>query len=378
MSEHGSDSEEQELDLRNSDVVTKYKASAKIANNVLAWVIKGAKPGAKIVQLCTEADKQIIEATGKEFKGKNIEKGSAFPTCISPNNVVGHLSPPEEDTTELQEGDLIKIDLGVHIDGWTATGAHTMVVGKPEVSGRAAEVLAATQTAFEAALRTIRPGKHIADVAPMLAKVVEAYDCHLVEGVLSHEQKRFVIDGNKCVLNKPTPEMRVEDGEFEENEVYAIDIVVSTGEGKTKVLDEKQTTVYKRALDERYSLKLKAARQIFKEISDRFPALPFTTRALPTQGGAARLGLTECVGHGLLQPYPVLYEKAGELVAQLKSTVLLMPNGSDRLISQPVQPVKTDKAVQDEEVKALLATSIKKKKANKKKAAANGAEAEKA
>ena len=53
----------------------------------------------------------------------------------------------------------------MHIDGWTATGAHTMVVGKPEVSGRAAEVLAATQTAFEAALRTIRPGKHIADVS---------------------------------------------------------------------------------------------------------------------------------------------------------------------------------------------------------------------
>jgi len=39
--------------------------------------------------------------------------------------------------------------------------------------------------------------------------------------------------------------------------VYAIDIVVSTGEGKAKVLDEKQTTVYKRALDSNYSLKLK-------------------------------------------------------------------------------------------------------------------------
>jgi hypothetical protein len=58
---------------------------------------------------------------------------------------------------------------------------------------------------------------------------------NLVEGVLSHQLKQFVIDGNKCVLNKPTPDARVEDGEFEENEVYAIDIVVSTGEGKPKV-----------------------------------------------------------------------------------------------------------------------------------------------
>eukprot|EP00955_Chlamydomonas_euryale_P038700 351161-Chlamydomonas_euryale.AAC.6 len=49
--------------------------------------------------------------------------------------------------------------------------------------------------------------------------------------------------------------MQVEDVEFEENEVYAIDIVLSTGEGKPKILDEKATTVYKRALDQEYNLK---------------------------------------------------------------------------------------------------------------------------
>ena len=47
--------------------------------------------------------------------------------------------------------------------------------------------------------------------------------------------KQFVIDANKCVLNKPSPEAKVEDGDFEENEVYAIDIAVSTGDGKTRV-----------------------------------------------------------------------------------------------------------------------------------------------
>ena len=40
-------------------------------------------------------------------------------------------------------------------------------------------------------------------------------------------------------------------------QVYAIDIVVSTGEGKPRVLDEKETTIYKRAVDVEYSLKLK-------------------------------------------------------------------------------------------------------------------------
>ncbi len=50
-----------------------------------------------------------------------------------------------------------------------------------------------------------------------------------------------------------------------------------------------------------------------------------------------RLGLVECLNHGLLHPYPVLHEKAGELVAQVKATVLLMPNGSDRITVAPSQ-----------------------------------------
>ena len=65
----------------------------------------------------------------------------------------------------------------------------------------------------------------------------------MVEGVFSHEMKQYVIDGNKCILNKPTPEAKVAEDTFEENEVYAVDIVVSTGEGKARLMDEKETTV---------------------------------------------------------------------------------------------------------------------------------------
>lgn len=70
------------------------------------------------------------------------------------------------------------------------------------------------------------------DVTEAIQKVAAAYDCRIVEGVLSHQMKQFVIDGNKVVLNVTSPEMRVDDAEFEENEVYAIDIVTTTGDGK--------------------------------------------------------------------------------------------------------------------------------------------------
>ena len=123
-------------------------------------------------------------------------------------------------------------DLGCHIDGFIASLAQTVVVQATfdtPIKGRTADVILAARTAYDAAVRLIRPGKRVADVAPVLQKIVEAYGCTLVEGVMSHQMKQFVIDGNKCVLNKPTPEHKVEDGEFEENEVYAVDIVVSSG-----------------------------------------------------------------------------------------------------------------------------------------------------
>ena len=70
------------------------------------------------------------------------------------------------------------------------------------------------------------------DVTEAIQKVAAGYDCKIVEGVLSHQLKQFVIDGNKVVLSVGSPDVRVDDAEFEENEVYAIDIVTSTGEGK--------------------------------------------------------------------------------------------------------------------------------------------------
>ena len=85
------------------------------------------------------------------------------------------------------------------------------------------------------------------------------------------------------MLNKPTAEQGVDENSFTENEVYAIDILVSTGEGKPKILDEKETTVYKRALDREYQLKMKTSRALFSEINRKYPALPFTLRAIEDQ-----------------------------------------------------------------------------------------------
>ncbi|XP_057953658.1 ERBB-3 BINDING PROTEIN 1 [Malania oleifera] len=355
--------EEKELDLTTPEVVTKYKSAAEIVNKALQLVLSECKPKAKIVDICEKGDVFIREQTGNMYKNvkKKIERGIAFPTCISANNTVCHFSPLASDETVLEEGDMLKIDMGCHIDGFIAVVAHTHVLQEGPVTGRAADVITAANTAAEVALRLVRPGRKNKDVTDAIQKVAAAYDCKIVEGVLSHQLKQFVIDGNKVVLSVSSPETRVDDAEFEENEVYAVDIVASTGDGKPKLLDERQTTIYKRAVDRNYHLKMKASRFIFSEINQKFPIMPFTARALEEK--RARLGLVECVNHDLLQPYPVLHEKPGDFVAHIKFTVLLMPNGSDRITSHPLQQLQPTKTTDDDpEIKSWLALGIKTKK----------------
>lgn len=73
------------------------------------------------------------------------------------------------------------------------------------------------------------------------------------------------------------PDQQVEEFTFETNQVYAFDIVMSTGEGRARE-EAARTTVYKRAIDRSYQLKLQASRALFSEIQKRFPVHPFSLR----------------------------------------------------------------------------------------------------
>eukprot|EP00741_Cyanophora_paradoxa_P002173 tig00000553_g2106.t1 len=368
--------EEVELDISNADVVTKYRTAGDIANRTLAKIVAAAAPGTPILALCDLGDNAIVEET-KAIYGKVKEKGIAFPTCISVNNCGGHYSPLASEANQtLNVGDVVKVDLAVHIDGFIATAAHTFVCGQnpaTPIEGKVADLIAAANTAAEAVLRLMKPGNKNTQVSEVIQKVAAAYGVNAVEGVLSHQIKRFVIDGNKVIMNKPTVEQKVDEVTFEPNEVYSIDIVFSTGEGKLKELGEQRTTVFKRAVDRQYNLKMQTSRKFLSEVNSKFPSLPFTLRALGDEK-TGRLGVVECLKHELLHAYPVLYEKQGEQLAHVKYTVLLMPTGPTRITGAAPPAVKSEKTVEDAEVKALLATSLKKKSGKKKAGAAGGSE----
>ena len=334
----------------------------------LTEVIKMIVPGKKIVDICVAGDKHLetecAKYYNKKVEGAKVEKGVAIPTCVSVNEQVSYNCPEVENKDVLEEGQAVKIDLGAHIDGYVAHQAVTIVCqkegGNEKITGKQADVIKACIVAQEVAGRILRPGKTTTDVSNAITKVAEDFGVHLVEGVLSHNMKRFAIDGNKVVLLKKTPETKADDHEIALYDVFGLDIVMTTGEGKLSQKDEKETQVYKRALEKSYSLKMKASRGVFSDICNRFPSFPFAARYL--EGLSAKAGLPECLKHDLLVPYPVLYEKTGEYVAHVKTTILVMGKGNDRItkaVEMMQQDVSSEKSLQDAELVELIAQPLK-------------------
>mmetsp|Transcript_15312 Transcript_15312/g.30083 ORF Transcript_15312/g.30083 Transcript_15312/m.30083 type:complete len:382 (-) Transcript_15312:25-1170(-) len=376
--------EEVVTDITNPDVVEKYRIAGEIANNCILHVAALCCTGARIVSLCDAGDQFIQDACGKIFKGKGVEKGVAFPVCISVNNTMGHFSPLADDQTCLAEGDFAKIDLGVHIDGYVAVTAHTILVGEKgpsteEIAGRKADAMNAAYWAAECAIRMMKNGQKSEEITKMSQEVAEAFNCKPVSGVLSHQLDRFNLDGKKQVLMVfAQTDQAVENFVFEPKDVFAFDMVMSSGEGKPR--DERtRTTVYNRRPETTYQLKIKSSRQVLSEINQKFPNLPFTLRNLNQK--TVKFGINECRDHGLVEPYPVLYEKAGEIIAHIKFTALLTANGTVKISGVPINidQYKSEFKLTDEKYLALLQTSSKKKRRNnkKKKAAATSEEKKK-
>jgi len=374
VSDDESEDEYVEQDLSDSDVVTKYRMAADIIEVALQGVITQLKADAVVVDVCKFGDTVIEAQCSKLFKNKQVEKGVAFPTCISVNECVCHFSPlSTESGPNLKAGDVVKIDMGCHIDGFIAVGAHTHVIEEEEgpITGQLADLLMGTWNASQAAYALMKPGTKNSEITDAINKVAEQYGLNCIQGTLMHQMKRYIIDGNKVILLRNDPEQKVEECEIEVNEVYALDVAMSTGDGKPKEM-ESRTTVFKRAVDKNYRLKMKASRFVLTEVNTRFPTLPFTVRALSdeTQG---RMGVVECLKHDMLHAYPPIYEKEGDLVAHFKFTVLVMPSGQVKItlngVGLPLDRIQSEKTL-DEEMTALLATVPKpkeKKKGKKKK-----------
>lgn len=153
--------------------------------------------------------------------------------------------------------------------------------------------------------------------------------------MLSHQLQQNTIDGEKTIIQNPNEAQRKEHDkyDFELHEVrpflpnalvlsvckpaflifaqvYAIDVLISTGEGQGREKDAK-VTIYKKT-NETYMLKIKHSRELFSVVGKKFGTMPFNIRDAMESETKAKMGVVECVTHRLIEPFQVLYEKEGK------------------------------------------------------------------
>ena len=201
MSDAGASDNEQELqqgeveDLSSDAVVDKYRQAGDIVNNTLKLMGKVTVPGKSTVDVASIGDQLVKAQVANAFKSKKkLKKGSAFPVCVSVNECVGNASPLKSDEgVPLKEGDVVKVAVGVHIDGYVAVGAHTYVVRPaPDAVARgpAADATLAAYYGAQAALKTMRVGAKNYDVTRAVNDVAKCFAVNTVTGVLMHQMKR--------------------------------------------------------------------------------------------------------------------------------------------------------------------------------------------
>ena len=239
------------FDPSNPVVLEKYKRAATIAHSALAHLLSlihtPQQPPPTIVALCSAGDSHISTEASKVYaKEKKMEKGVSFPTCVSINHIVGHVSPlsgADNGGGSIQPGDVVKLDIGVHIDGYAATLAHTTIAPNhssaastpaPKVTGKPADVLSALSVCYDAVMRCIRPGAKSGQVSSVIAKVCTDFGVNAVQGVLSHSLERNKLDGPRVIVNRAEDDVKVDEFTFAVNELYAIDVVLSSSEVRTR------------------------------------------------------------------------------------------------------------------------------------------------
>ena len=317
----------------NFDTLNKYKTSGVIATRIVTYIVKKAKVNTKLIDLLNKGNELIIDS----FKPIEECCGICFPLCLSVNNIVGHNIPKTD--VSLKEGDILKIELGIHIDGFPAIIAYSTIINstKDKIDDKRANVMNACIKASKDIIKTMTPTHTNLDVAKIMQKYADKYQCSLplsnekgvMPGVFSCQMSRFIIDGNNAdndefihqfILSRENPnyEFSMQEIKFEENEVYAIDIVMSTGNGRFQSTD---CNIYKRNHDKKVMLKMKASREALNLFNKQIFPICVNTTAPGT-----RLGLKECYEKELLEKYPVFVDKENEYVARIKFTVIVGDN----------------------------------------------------
>ena len=283
----------------------RWRDAARIAAGARELGLRLAVPGAR--------RKDIAEAVEAFVRERGAEP--AFPANLSRNVEAAHYTPDDADEARLVAGDLLKVDVGAHLDGAVADTADTVEVGGGR---RQAHLVAAVHEALAAGIRAVRPGGAVDDVSRAVADAIHARGLKPVRDLTGHTIERYVLHAGKSV-----PNVAGLSGErFREGEIVAIEPFATNGEGRIANGPFGHILRFRRPPP--------ADDPELGRLFARFRTLPFTPRWARTPDERAALER----GRRLLQAYPVFLERGGGLVAQAEHTVRVGAAGAEVLTAQ--------------------------------------------
>ncbi len=238
----------------------------------------------------------------------------AFPANISVNEIAAHYSPSTDDEKRFKNGDVVKIDVGAHIDGYIGDTAATVEVGTKNNQ----KLIDSSRRALSIALEMIGAGVTASTIGGAIERSIQGDGFKPVANLTGHGIDRYCLHTGFTIPN-------VDDGNLsrvKKEMVVAIEPFATDGAGQ--VGNGKPGNIF-RILRER-PMKDKKALEFFETIKERFNQLPFCERWCTAIDPAAVGYLKTLVRHGLVSSYPILIERKGGTVAQTEHTNLI--NGS--------------------------------------------------
>ena len=260
------------------------------------------------------------------IEGMIMEEGGkpAFPVNVSINNIAAHYTPEFGDTGTIGEKDVVKIDLGVEINGAISDTAYTI-----DLSGEHGKLVEASEKAVERAIQIMKPGTAIGEIGEVVEEVIRGYGFKPIANLMGHR-----ISTGMLHTGIDIPSIKTDDPyELQVGEIYAVEPFCTDGKGL--VSDSEQVEIFSLHMPGR--LRLRESRKLLNYIISNYGMLPFAERWLHKDFKSNLLlknALKEMLRGQVIKAYPVLKEAGGGLVSQTEHTVVIEEEGAKVLTKE--------------------------------------------
>jgi methionyl aminopeptidase len=292
----------------DEEALEKFRVSGKILRETREEIRNFVREDMPIIEVCEKAEKTIMDKGGKP----------AFPCNVSINEIAAHYTSPPKDDRRIPKKSIVKVDIGVHVDGYLTDTAVTICFN-PEYKS----LVDTAEQALKTAINSIHPEMSTSKLGAIIEKTIKSHGFKPISNLTGHQVGRYLVHAGTSLPNVA----QLSFSKIKLGEVYAIEPFVTLPDAVGRVEDGEEATIF-RFLKSK-SLKNPYAKQLLKHIEENFRTLPFAERWL--QGivpkGHYREAFRELLSSKALMGYPIFVEVSRKPVAQAEHTVLIVEDG---------------------------------------------------